>query len=126
MKRLLVCGLMFSALAGPAMAAESSVACAAKRSDIESQLSEARARHRKQEIAGLEKALRANKATCTDASLARERDKDIRQAREKVAERERSLAEAERKHDARKIADRRAKLEEARRELARAERPIRR
>ncbi len=56
--------------------------------------------------------------------LAREREKDISQARRKVAERERSLADAKRKGDAKKIADREAKFETARRELTRAEKPI--
>ncbi|RYF65369.1 MAG: DUF1090 domain-containing protein [Comamonadaceae bacterium] len=106
------------------MAAEPSPACAAKRADIQAQLSEATAQKRKHEVAGLQKALKANQANCTDASLAKDRDRDIKQAQKKVAERERSLAEAERKGDAKKIADRQAKLEAARSGLARAERPI--
>lgn len=125
MKRLLACGIIFSALAAsPAMAAQPSAACTAKRADIEAQLAEATTQQRKQEVAGLQKALKANQANCTDASLAKDRDRDIKQAQKKVAERERSLAEAERKGDAKKIADRQAKLEAARSGLARAERPI--
>jgi hypothetical protein len=123
MKRLILCA-MFGAVVGQTMAVQPSVACAAKRADIEAQLSEATAHGRKQEIAGLQKALRANKANCTDESLAKDREKDIKQAQKKVAEREQSLAEAKRKGDPKKIADREAKLDVARRELTRAETPI--
>lgn len=96
----------------------------AKRANIEAQIAEATTRNRKQEIAGLQKALKANKANCTDASLAKERDRDIKAAKKKVAEREKSLAEAERKGDAKKIADRQAKLDEAKQQLTMAERPV--
>ncbi|MGB3069684.1 MAG: DUF1090 domain-containing protein [Ottowia sp.] len=124
MKHLLWCGLLLSAFTGHAIAAERSAACVAKQSNIEAQLVQAKERGHKREIAGLQKALNANKANCTDESLAKEREKGIRQAQKKVAERERSLAEAERKGDAKKIADRKAKLDAARSELALAEKPI--
>jgi hypothetical protein len=123
MKRLLITGITVAMLAGTAVAAQPSAACAAKRAEIENQLAEANAHGRKHEAAGLQKALKANRARCSDASLARARDQDIKQARKKVAEREHSLAQARRKGDADKIADREAKLEEARQALARAERP---
>ena len=124
MKQVLVFCVVACALSGYAMAEQPSAACAAKRAEIETQLSEATARGRQQEIAGLRKALKANQAHCTDASLAKERDKDIKQAQKKVAERERSLAEAERKGDPKKIADREEKLEAAQRELTHAEQPL--
>ena len=77
-----------------------------------------------QELAGLQRALAANQAHCSDASLAKAREADIRAAQKKVAEREKSLAEAERKGNAKKIAKRKAKLAEARRDLAEAEKPL--
>ena len=66
----------------------------------------------------------ANQAHCTDASLAKERDEDIQKAQEKVAEREKSLAEAKLKGAADKIAKKQAKLDEARRALTEAQKPI--
>lgn len=123
MKRAIVCSVVLALFSSVAVAAQPSAACAAKRAEIESELAEATAHGRKHEAAGLQKALKANRANCTDASLARERDRDIKQARKKVAEREHSLAQARRKGDAQKIADREAKLEAARQALARAERP---
>lgn len=124
MKRFFICSVVLALFGSGAMAAQPSAACAAKRADIESQLAEATAHGRKHEATGLQKALKANRANCTDVSLARERDRDIKQARKKVAEREHSLAQAKRKGDAGKIADREAKLETARQALARAERPV--
>ena len=121
MKTLFVGACLLSLCAMPAMAAEPSAACEAKRANIEAQITEAKARGRKQELAGLQKALKANKAHCTDASLAAERDKQIKEARRKVESREKSLAEAERKGDPRKVAERKAKLDEARAALAAAE-----
>lgn len=123
MKHLLISGIALAMLAGTALAAQPSAACAAKRADIERQLADATAHGRKHEVAGLQKALKANRANCTDMSLARARDEDIKQARKKVAEREHSLAQARRKGDAGRIADREAKLDEARQAPARAERP---
>jgi hypothetical protein len=99
-------------------------ACAAKRIDIESQLSEAKARGRSQQVAGLNRALRANEANCTDESLAKDREARIQKARRELAQRENDLASAERAGSGKKIEKRRAKLEEARRELADAEKPL--
>lgn len=77
-----------------------------------------------QELAGLQRALAANQAHCSDAALAKAREADICAAQKKVAEREKSLAEAERKGNAKKIAKRKAKLAEVRRDLAEAEKPL--
>lgn len=68
--------------------------------------------------------MKANKANCTDASLAKGRDRDIKQLQQEVAERERSLAEAQREGDAKKMAERQAKLDAARSRLARPKKPI--
>lgn len=124
MKTVVLSAALLLASTSLAFAAPPSPACEAKRASIEKQIDEASARGRNQEVAGLKRALAANKARCTDASLAKERDADIRDAQRKVASREKSLAEAERKGDAKKIATRKAKLEEARKGLAEAEKPI--
>lgn len=107
-----------------AAAAPPSPACAAKRAQIESQISEAQARGRTHELRGLRRALQANQAHCTDASLAREREERIAKARREVAERERALQDAEQDGRPRKIASRRAKLDAARRELDAAQQPL--
>jgi hypothetical protein len=124
MRTLVLCAFVLTVYASPGLAATPSPACEAKRANIESQISEATARGRTQEVAGLRKALRANKAHCTDKSLASEREKRIQQAQRKVDEREKSLREAQHKGDAKKIATRKAKLEEARRDLVEAEKPL--
>lgn len=112
--------------AAPTFANESPSACQAKRRNIEAQLANAIEHGRKQEAAGLKKALRANLAHCTEESLERARNADIRQAQKKVSEREKSLREAQQKGEPKKLAERQAKLDEARRELTEAERPIER
>lgn len=124
MKNLVLCACVLALQAAPALAADASPACAAKQARIESQISEATAQGRSSEVAGLKKALRANKSHCTDASLAKERDAQIRDATQKVAAREKSLAEAEKKGDAKKIASRKAKLDEAQKALAEAQKPL--
>jgi len=106
----------------PARAA--SPACEAKRANIEAQIAEAEARGHKRRAAGLQEALSANRAHCTDESLAAAREADIRKAEREVAEREEALRAAQRKGDRKKIARQQAKLEEARSELAEASRPI--
>lgn len=106
----------------PSFAATPSSACEAKRAHIEAKIVEAKARGQQQEVAGLEKALRENIAHCSDASLAKERESKILSAKQKVAEREKDLREAE--HDAKKITKRKAKLDEARQELLEAEKPL--
>ncbi len=120
----LCCASALLVFAAPAFAEEPSPACQAKRRNIEAQLANATEHGRKQEAAGLKRALRANQVHCTEATLEKDRNADIRQAQKKVAEREKSLREAEQKGDPKKRAERQAKLDEARRELAEAEQPI--
>lgn len=103
--------------------AEPSPGCAAKQTSIESKISAATARGNKRELAGLNKALRATQANCTEESLRQEKDARVQKARQELSERERDLAQAEKSGDAKKIEKRRVKLEEARRELADAEKP---
>ncbi len=123
MKRLIASALLLGGLSAPALA-DPSPACVAKRTYIENQIAEAKANNRTEQVEGLQRALKANKANCTDESLAKEREEDIRDAQEEVAERERDLAEAKREGDADKIAKRQEKLNEARQELEEARKPI--
>lgn len=124
MKALVLCVGLLTLSTLPAFAAEASPACAAKRANIESQISEARARGHAQALKGLQRALKAHIAHCSDASLAEEREAKIAKAQRELAARESDLREAERKGDAKKMASRKAKLDEARRELAEAQKPL--
>ena len=114
--------LTLGTVAAPARAA--SPACEAKRAHIESSLADAQVRGQAREVRGLKKALAANKSSCTDAGLEKERQSDIRAAQKEVDQRETDLKQAQRRGDADKIAKRQAKLDEARAELERANRPI--
>ena len=124
MKTLVLCASFLALQTTSVLAAERSPACAAQQARIESKISEATAKGHPRDVAGLKKALRASQAGCTDQSLANERDRDIRQAQQKVVGREKSLAQAEKQGDAKKIAARRAKLDEARSQLAEAQKPL--
>lgn len=93
--------------------------CAAKRSAIENQLKIARDQGNSGQVAGLEEALRGV-ANCTDASLRKEREQKVLDARHEVAQREKDLKKAEKKGDAEKINKRKDKLAESRKELQEA------
>lgn len=121
MKQLFIASLLVLS-ATPLLAAQP--ACEAKRANIESQISQAQAQGRQHQLAGLQTALRANRANCTDAMLAAERESDIKKATKKVAEREQKLAKAQAKGDSRKIASQQADLDEARSDLAQAQKPL--
>jgi hypothetical protein len=108
----------------PAWAAGFGPACAAKQASIEAQIAAAQARGNRQELAGLNRALKATKAHCTDVDLERARDSRIRKAQRELAEREADLAEARGSGDQDKIAKRSAKVDDARRKLAEAEKPL--
>ena len=121
MKQLFIASLLVLATT-PLLAAEP--ACVAKRTRIESEISQAQAQGRQHQLAGLQTALRANRANCTDAMLATERDREIKKATKKVAEREQKLAKAQAKGNSRKIASQQADLDEARSDLAQAQKPL--
>ena len=121
MKTALLIATFLIIHASPSFAAQPGPGCSAKQTRIESSITEATARGNKHEIAGLNKALRATKANCTEESLLKEKEASIQKARKKLSERERDLAQAEKSGDAKKIDKRRIKLEEARRELAEEE-----
>lgn len=106
----------FSALADDAL-----TGCAAKRHNIEQQIRQAETHENSYRLDGLKKAYAEVVATCTDASLKKEREADIRKKQQKVSEREQELQDANASGRTDKIAKKRAKLEEARAELLAAE-----
>lgn len=121
MKSRLVIATLFALHLCPSMAAEPGPGCAAKQAEIEASIAAATERGNKQELAGLNKALRATKANCTEASLKKQKEARVRKAQQALAQREQDLAQAEKTGDGKKIEKRRAKAEEARRELDAAE-----
>lgn len=106
----------FSALADDAL-----TGCAAKRHNIEQQKRYAETHENSYRLEGLKKAHAEVVATCTEASLKKEREADILKKQHKVSEREQALQEANASGRADKIAKKHAKLEEARAELLAAE-----
>lgn len=123
--KVFVAWLLSVTCATTALAAgEPSPACAAKRTSIETQITEAKAHGNRQKIAGLESALAANKRHCTDASLEAARQRDISAATKKVARREADLSAAQAKGDAKKIAKQQGQLDAARAALAEAQKPL--
>lgn len=121
-RRSILMLLAAAAVSAPAMlVAADGDPCLEKRRDIESQIEHARAHGNRDRLAGLERALAAAEANCTPEGLRQARERDAAEAAEKVAERERELAEARAEgKDADKIAKREAKLAEARDDLRRA------
>ncbi|UVJ43744.1 DUF1090 domain-containing protein [Pseudomonas sp. LS1212] len=114
-----VCGL----LASPLMAAEeqpSLTGCAAKRQAISEQIEQARANGNSDQQAGLEKALSEVTANCTEASLKKERENKVLEAKHEVRERQSDLDKAMKKGDPEKINKRKDKLAESRKELQEA------
>ncbi len=99
--------------------------CLQKRADILKQIDQARQRGNDKRVAGLNKALREQEANCSPESIRKAREKDVADARDKVAERERELQEAKSDgKDADKIAKREAKVQEAQDELQRAQKEL--
>lgn len=114
----LVPALLFTTAA---FAAPQPEICVTKQQEIQKQIDEARAHKNQNRVDGLEKALRENKAHCTDAGLKAENQKRVEEKREKVAEREQELKEVQAKGDHEKIIKKQQKLEEAKSELKEAE-----
>lgn len=94
--------------------------CAAKQQNIREQLGQAQAAGNKFQQAGLEKALAESTAHCTDASLQKERENKVLEARKEVAKRQADLDKAVKKGDSDKINTRKDKLAESRKELQQA------
>lgn len=109
-----------SFMATPLLAAEDVqplTGCAAKRQAISSQIEQAKAHGNSAQQAGLEKALAEVTAHCTDASLKKERENKVLDAKHEVSRRQADLDKAMKKGDPDKINKRKEKLAEARKEL---------
>ncbi|MGF6151013.1 DUF1090 domain-containing protein [Pseudomonas fluorescens] len=116
---LALCGVM----ATPLMAAEEApqlTGCAAKRQSISNQIEQARAHANAGQQAGLEKALSEATEHCNDASLKKERENKVLDAKHEVSRRQADLDKAMKQGDAEKINKRKDKLAESRKELQRA------
>jgi len=113
---LLVAATAFTTLGAAAQPAGPAT-CDAKREAIGRDIEMAKSKGQKQRVRGLETALAEVNRNCTDAKLAAEHQRRIRNQERKVAERERDLREAQQKGRASKIADREKKLHEAQAEL---------
>ena len=99
--------------------------CAAKKQEIETQLSYARQHSNTHQIAGLEKALSEVNANCSDSGLLQQRQEKVAEKKAKVQEREQELAKAQAEgRSASKIEKRQQKLAEARQELQEAEQTL--
>ncbi|RBA24775.1 DUF1090 domain-containing protein [Herminiimonas fonticola] len=127
MKRLATAVLLSSiaALSVAQKAPDAADTCLSKRQDILTQIDQAKAKGNNKQVAGLNKALKANDANCTPESLRRAGEKDVSEARAKVADRDRELTEAKAEgKDKDKIAKREQKLNEAQAELQRAQKAL--
>jgi uncharacterized protein YdcH (DUF465 family) len=124
MKTLLLCALFYTACTTPAHAAERSRACEAYRASLRAQISRATSQGRLQEASEIRKSLDANKARCTDESVAAEREERIRKARLKLEDHLEARMAAERSGKADRIADRQKKLDAAYLELDEAMKPL--
>ncbi|MEB0077380.1 DUF1090 domain-containing protein [Pseudomonas sp. CCI3.2] len=114
--------LLFAAcslLAVPVLAADAPPlnGCAAKRQAISAQIEQAKANGNSAQQAGLEKALSEATANCTDASLLKQLETRVLDAKHEVARRQSDLDRAMSKGDPDKINTRKDKLAQARQEL---------
>ncbi|MBF8778887.1 DUF1090 domain-containing protein [Pseudomonas fulva] len=109
--------------ATPLLAAEQQpglTGCAAKRQAIGEQLAQARLSADGQQVAALEKTLQEVSERCTEASLRKEREQKVLDARHEVAQRRKDLDKAMKKGDPQRIDKRKEKLAEANRQLQEA------
>lgn len=108
-----------------AHAASALTGCAAKKQEIETQLSFARQHNNSHQIAGLETALREVDQHCTEGSLLKQRQEKVAEKKVKVQEREQELAKAKAEgRSASKIQKREDKLSDARQALNEAEQAL--
>ncbi len=125
-KTLLASSLCLLPLTFTAAHADSALTgCAAKKQEIETQLSFARQHNNSHQIAGLEKARREVEEHCTESGLLKQRQEKVAEKRSKVQEREQELAQAKaEERSASKIRKREEKLAEARQDLKEAEQAL--
>ena len=112
-----------SVMAAPLMAAEEApglTGCAAKKQGIINQIELAKSRGNVEQQTGLETALSEVTAHCTDASLKKERENKVLEAKHEVSERQADLDKAMKKGDPDRINKRKDKLAESRKELQEA------
>ncbi|EBI4024811.1 DUF1090 domain-containing protein [Salmonella enterica] len=97
------------------------VGCAAKKQEVENQITYAHEHNNTHQIAGLQKALREIEEHCTDPQLLRQRQLKIAEKEQKVAERQAELEQAKETGNPQKIAQKQKKLDHAREELQNAQ-----
>ncbi|WVV47882.1 DUF1090 domain-containing protein [Pseudomonas sp. NA13] len=110
-------------MAAPLMADEQTpelTGCAAKRQGIINQIELAKSRGNQDQQAGLETALNEVTTHCTDASLRKERENKVLDAKHEVSRRQADLEKAMKKGDAERINKRKDKLAASRKELQEA------
>ena len=115
--------VLCSAMAAPLMADEQPpelTGCAAKRQGIINQIELAKSRGNQDQQAGLETALGEVTTHCTDASLRKERENKVLDAKHEVSRRQADLEKAMKKGDAERINKRKDKLAASRKELQEA------
>ena len=112
-----------SVMAAPLMADEDApglTGCAAKKQGIINQIELAKSRGNADQQAGLETALNEVTAHCTDASLKKERENKVLDAKHEVSRRQADLDKAMKKGDSEKINKRKDKLAQSRKDLQEA------
>ncbi|MDB6141494.1 MAG: hypothetical protein JWP80_538 [Pseudomonas sp.] len=114
---LTACSVLTMALFAAETPPQPLTGCAAKRQDISTQLDQAKANGNNEQQAGLEKALSEATANCTDASLLKQLEQKVLDAKHEVSRRQSDLNKAMSKGDADKINKRKDKLAESRKEL---------
>ncbi len=113
---LTCCGL----LATPLLAAEQApeaTGCLAKSHEISMKIEQAKTEGNKPMQAGLEKALSETNANCSEASLLKQREQQVLDAKREVSRRQADLNKAMAKGDPERINKRKDKLAESRKEL---------
>lgn len=95
----------------------SPVGCAAKKLEVENQISYAREHNNTHQIAGLQKALREIAERCTDTQLLKQRQLKVEEKNRKVAKRQTELEQARETGNPKKMAQKQKKLDHAREEL---------
>lgn len=109
-----------SLLAAPLLAAEEIpelTGCAAKRQDLSTRIEQAKVDGSSDQQADLEKALSEVTTHCTDATLKKERENKVLDAKHEVSRRQTDLEKAMKKGDSEKINKLKDKLAKSRKEL---------
>lgn len=119
-KKFIPALLLIAPLFATASHAAAQTGCAAKKQEIERQISYAKAHNNQHRVNGLETALSEVNRNCTDSSLRRDREDKIQEKERKVAKRTEELKEARETGNPEKIGKKSKKLEEAKAELAEA------